>query len=81
LPHAPVAVASKDGHAAWVIDRKRLSAPGDDTEAETLYVLEVRLLKLLDSRTEGEIPNAEAIEEGGSVFLAGSRPRSLGASS
>jgi pyruvate/2-oxoacid:ferredoxin oxidoreductase alpha subunit len=56
LPHAPVAVAPKEGHAAWVIERERLSAPGDETEAETLDVAEERLLKLLDTHTERELP-------------------------
>ena len=46
LPHAPVAVAPKEGHAAWVIERGRLSAPGDETKAKTLDVAEARLLKL-----------------------------------
>ena len=46
LPHAPVAVAPKEGNAAWVIERGRLSAPGDETEAKTLDVAEARLLKL-----------------------------------
>jgi hypothetical protein len=46
-----------------------MSAPGDETEAETLDVVEARLLKLLDPHTERElpcdIPNAEVIVEGG----------------
>jgi hypothetical protein len=46
LPHAPVAVAPKEVHAARVIEQERLSAPGDETEAKTLCVVEERLLKL-----------------------------------
>jgi hypothetical protein len=42
-----------------------LSAPDDETEAKTLCVAEARLLKLLDPHTEIELPNAEAIVEGG----------------
>jgi hypothetical protein len=68
LPHAPVVVAPKEGHAAWIIERERLSAPGDETEAKALSVFEARLLKLLDPHTERELPNAEAIVEGG-LFL------------
>jgi hypothetical protein len=64
LPDTPVAVAPKEGHAAWVIERERLSAPGDETEAKKLDVIEARLLKLLDLHTERELPNAEAIVEG-----------------
>ena len=43
LPHAPVTVALKEGHAAWVIERGHLSAPGDEMEAETRDVTEERL--------------------------------------
>jgi hypothetical protein len=64
LPHTPVAVALKEGHAAWVIVRESLSAPGNETEAKTLDVVEARILKLLDPHTEREPPNAEAIVEG-----------------
>jgi hypothetical protein len=64
LPHAPVAVAPKESHAAWVIERGRLSALGDETEAKTLDVVETRLLNLLDPHTKRELPNAEAIVEG-----------------
>jgi hypothetical protein len=61
LPNAPVTAAPKEGHAAWVIERGRLSPPGDEAEAETLPVVKERLLKILDPRTERELPNAEAI--------------------
>jgi hypothetical protein len=54
----------KSGYAAWVVERERLSAPGDETEAETLDVAEVRPMKLLNSHTERELPNAKAIVEG-----------------
>jgi hypothetical protein len=64
LPHAPVAVAPKEGHAAWVIERERLSAPVDETGAKTLDAAEERLLNLMNPHTEREIPNAEAIKEG-----------------
>jgi hypothetical protein len=40
-----------------------LSAPGDETEAKTLDVVEARHLKVLDPHTEREFPNAEAIVE------------------
>jgi hypothetical protein len=43
LPHAPVAVAPKEGHAALINERERLSAPGNETEVETLDVVEARL--------------------------------------
>ena len=70
LAQAIVAVAPKEGHAAWVIERERLSAPDDEMEAKTLCVAEARLLKLLDPHTEKELPNAEAIVEGGfCVFI------------
>jgi hypothetical protein len=64
LPRAPVAAAPKEGHAAWVIERELLSAPGDETKAETLDVAEARLMRLLDPHTESELPNAKAIVEG-----------------
>jgi hypothetical protein len=35
----------KEGHAAWVIERERLSAPGDETEAKALAVVKECLLK------------------------------------
>jgi hypothetical protein len=46
------------GHRA-----ERFSAPGDETEAETLGVVKAGLLKLFDPHTEKELPNAEAIVE------------------
>ena len=46
LPHAPVAVSPKEGHADWVVERERLSAPSDETEAEMLDVVEARPQKL-----------------------------------
>jgi len=50
LPHAPVVVAPKEDHAAWVVARDCLSAPGDEKEVETLDVAKARLLMLEDSR-------------------------------
>ena len=78
---APVAEAPKELHSAWVIERGCLSALGDETEAEALDVAEARFLKLLDPHTERELPNAEAIIEGGSTSSAGSRPRGWNATS
>jgi hypothetical protein len=87
LPHAPVAAAPKEAHAAWVIERGCLSAPGDEKKLGALDVVEERLLKLLDPRTEREFPNAEAIVKGGlSLFiritaerLEGAEPKARGA--
>jgi|AntAceMinimDraft_5_1070358.scaffolds.fasta_scaffold138067_2 hypothetical protein len=70
LPRSPFAVALKEGHAAWAIERERLSAPGDEMEAEMLDVAEARLLKLLGSCTKRVLSNTEAIAEGGSVSFA-----------
>jgi hypothetical protein len=76
LPHAPVAVEPKKGLAAWVIEWERLSAPGNETEVETIDVAEARLLKLLDPHTERELPNAEAIVAGGFCLFIRCRPKS-----
>jgi hypothetical protein len=65
--HEEVSTSQKEfeGHAAWVIERERLSARADETEAEALDIAEECLLKHLDPHTERKLPNAEAISEGG----------------
>jgi hypothetical protein len=81
LSRTPVAVAPEEGLAAWVIERERLSAPSDETEAKTIGVVEARLLKLLDPQTKRGLPNAEAIVEGRSCLFIRISAEGWGASS